>query len=225
MTPLSPAPDLSPKGGGSSIHRNKEVAPAVPEGWKAKWSTRRERWYYASPAGQSQWDLPTAADVELGSCEHDSTLEMLLQLQAEFVASPTSMAKVGVCATPTSPIYASTASSRDKAAEIALVGVQMKQELKEQSAEESQNGTATTAAAAAADPFESFLKEINENDDEIGKIVAMTPLSPAPDLSPKGGGSSIHRNKDVAPAVPEGWKAKWSTRRERWYYASPAGQS
>merc|ERR1712086_1145139 len=135
------------------------------------------------------------------------------------------------CATPTSPTDTSTAPSRDKAAEIARVGVQMKQELKEQSAEESQNGTATaaaaaaTAAAAAADPFESFLKEINENDDEIGKIVAMTPLSPAPDLSPKGGGSSIHRNKDLAPAVPEGWKAKWSTRRERWYYASPAGQS
>merc|ERR1712166_290631 len=150
MTPLSPAPDLSPKGGGSSIHRNKDIAPAVPEGWKAKWSTRRERWYYASPAGQSQWDLPTAADVELGSCEHDSTLEMLLQLQAEFVASPTSMAKVGICATPTSPTDTSTAPSRDKAAEIARVGVQMKQELKEQSAEESQNGNATAAAAAAA---------------------------------------------------------------------------
>ena len=142
MTPLSPAPDLSPKGGSSSIHRNKHVAPAVPDGWKAKWSTRRERWYYASPAGQSQWDLPTAAEVELGSCEHgvqqcisllctlwraehytrtlsshsqqpqilslerseptiptccvcvDSTLEMLQQIQAEFVGSPTSMAKV-----------------------------------------------------------------------------------------------------------------------------------
>merc|ERR1712166_1577148 len=78
----------------------------------------------------------------------------------------------------------------------------------DQSAAVSLEGSAAVSLeGSAADPFASFLDELNQRDDEIGKIVAMTPLSPAPDLSPKGGGSSIHRNKDIAPAVPEGWKA------------------
>merc|ERR1712166_854567 len=107
--------------------------------------------------------------------------------------------------------------------------LEMQQELIDSAAQLTLSARNDQAAAvslegSAADPFASFLDELNQRDDEIGKIVAMTPLSPAPDLSPKGG-SSIHRNKDIAPAVPEGWKAKWSTRRERWYYASPAGQS
>merc|ERR1712166_1582780 len=108
--------------------------------------------------------------------------------------------------------------------------LEMQQELIDSAAQltlsaQTDQPAAVSLEGSAADPFASFLDELNQRDDEIGKIVAMTPLSPAPDLSPKGGGSSIHRNKDIAPAVPEGWKAKWSTRRERWYYASPAGQS
>ena len=31
---------------------------AIRKAWKRKWSTRRERWFYVSPNGETVWKLP-----------------------------------------------------------------------------------------------------------------------------------------------------------------------
>ena len=36
-------------------------APALPEGWKAYWSTGKAAWYFRGPDGATTWQRPSAA--------------------------------------------------------------------------------------------------------------------------------------------------------------------
>ncbi len=51
------APLLQPPPGG---------APALPEGWKAYWSTGKAAWYFRGPGGATTWQRPSARTPEVG---------------------------------------------------------------------------------------------------------------------------------------------------------------